>query len=179
MSKQMKTTYQQIAPVKSNDAKKTNGHSLTNGHSTKELTSLLSKLPHSQEHAQVAISTDKRIPEDIRKSFAESDQYFPTDLQKFQYFDKYSRFDYDLGRRETWIETVDRSVSFLRELSQNKLPDSVYQRVRSFILEMKATPSMRLLAMAGAAARRNNICIYNCSYLPIDSIDAWVEGLII
>jgi ribonucleoside-diphosphate reductase alpha chain len=44
---------------------------------------------------------------------------------------------------------------------------------------MKATPSMRLLAMAGDAARRNNICIYNCSYQAIDSIDAWVEGLII
>jgi ribonucleoside-diphosphate reductase alpha chain len=44
---------------------------------------------------------------------------------------------------------------------------------------MKAMPSMRLLAMAGPAARRNNIAIYNCSYMPIDSIDSFVEGLII
>jgi ribonucleoside-triphosphate reductase len=134
--------------------------------------------PHSELH-QATASQDKRIPEEIRAAFAESDKYFPTDIQRFQFFDKYSRFDYEKGRRETWIETVDRSVSFLKELSQNKLPESVYARVRSFILEMKATPSMRLLAMAGPAARRNNIAIYNCSYLPIDSVDSWVEALII
>ncbi len=115
----------------------------------------------------------------VRAAFAESDQYFPTDLQKFQFFDKYSRFDYNLGRRETWVETVDRAVKFLRELSQNRLPDAVYQKVRKFILEMKATPSMRLLAMAGPAAQRNNIAIYNCSFLPVDSIDSFVEALII
>lgn len=33
--------------------------------------------------------------------------------------------------------------------------------------------------MAGPAARRNNLSIYNCSYLPIDCIDAMVEPLLI
>lgn len=122
---------------------------------------------------------DLRIPENVRAAFAESDQYFPTDLQKFQFFDKYSRFNYETGRRETWVETIDRCVKFLREVSQNKLPESVYQRIRQSMLEMKATPSMRLIAMAGPAAARNNICIYNCSYLPVDSIDSFVEALII
>lgn len=164
-------TAQQITPLKDRS-------NLKNGHNHDH--SLPDDATHGQLHAQNTITAaDKRIPEDIRQAFAESDQYFPTDLQKFQFFDKYSRFDYEVGRRETWIETVDRSVNFLREISQNKLPESVYLRVRTFILEMKATPSMRLLAMAGPAARRNNICIYNCSYLPIDSVDSWVEALII
>ena len=44
---------------------------------------------------------------------------------------------------------------------------------------MKVMPSMRLLAMAGPAARRNNIALYNCSYMPVDSIDSFVEALII
>ena len=44
---------------------------------------------------------------------------------------------------------------------------------------MEAMPSMRLLAMAGEPARRNNVAIYNCSYLPADSIDSFVEALII
>ena len=44
---------------------------------------------------------------------------------------------------------------------------------------MRAMSSMRLLAMAGSAARRNNICIYNCSYMPVDSLDSFVEALII
>lgn len=176
-----KAIHQQITPAKTIGAKKTNGHAHTNGHAQTNghNQDLLSQLSHAEQHAQAATNQDKRIPEEIRQAFAESDQYFPADLQKFQYFDKYSRFDYELGRRETWVETVDRTASFLRELSQNKLPESVYQRIRQFVLEMKAAPSMRLLAMAGPAARRNNICIYNCSYLPIDSIDAWVEALII
>jgi ribonucleoside-triphosphate reductase len=119
------------------------------------------------------------IPDEVRRAFAESDRYFATPLQKFQFFDKYARFNYELGRRETWIETVDRSVAFLHELAGDRLPAETYERVRRGILEMKVMPSMRLLAMAGAAARRNNITIYNCSYQPVDSVDAFCEALII
>ncbi len=129
------------------------------------------------EHAK--LREFRPIPEPVRQAFAESDHYFPTQLQKFQFYDKYSRFNYDLGRRETWIETVDRAVDFLAELSQNRLPQATYARLRRGILEMRTMPSMRLLAMAGPAARRNNITIYNCSYQPVESIDSFVEALII
>ena len=124
-------------------------------------------------------SADDVIPSQVQLAFDEADKYFPTEIQKFQFFDKYSRFDYGKGRRETWIETVDRAVNFLKELSDSKLPEDTYNRIRQSILEMKATPSMRLLAMAGEAARRTNISIYNCSYLPMDSIDSFVEELIV
>ena len=129
------------------------------------------------EHAK--LRDIRPIPKEVAKAFAESDVYFENQIQKFQFFDKYSRFNYDLGRRETWKETVDRAVDFLKELSGNKLEPAVYKRIRTSILEMKATPSMRLLAMAGPAARRNNISIYNCSYQPIDSIESFVEALVI
>ena len=129
------------------------------------------------EHAKMR---DVRpIPKEVAKAFADSDVYFENQIQKFQFFDKYSRFNYDLGRRETWKETVDRSVDYLRELSGEKLEAGVYKRIRTAMLEMKATPSMRLLAMAGPAAKRNNISIYNCSYQPVDSLDSFVEALII
>ncbi len=129
------------------------------------------------EHAKMR--TERPVPEEVRQAFAESAKYFPTQLQKFQFYDKYARFNYDLGRRETWLETVNRAVEFLKELSDYRLSSETYERVRQGILQMKAMPSMRLLAMAGPAARRNNIAIYNCSYMPIDSIDSFVEGLII
>lgn len=119
------------------------------------------------------------VPSSVKKAFAAADKYFPTQIQKFQYYDKYARFNYDLGRRETWIETVQRATDYLKELSEHKLAKEEYDRISKFILEMKATPSMRLLAMAGQAARRTNIAIYNCSYLPMDSIDSFVEELII
>jgi ribonucleoside-diphosphate reductase alpha chain len=129
------------------------------------------------EHAKMR--QERPVPDEVKKAFEESDKYFPTQLQKFQFYDKYSRFNWDLGRRETWVETVDRAVNFLKELSEFRLPKSVYERVRMGILEMKVMPSMRLLAMAGPAARRNNISIYNCSYMPVDSIQSFVEAMII
>ncbi len=129
------------------------------------------------EHAKKR--QERPIPEAVRQAFEISDRYFPTQLQKFQFYDKYSRFSYELGRRETWVETIDRAVGFLKELSEYRLPPKLYDRIRQFMLEMKAMTSMRLLAMAGPAARRNNITIYNCSYMPVDSIDAFVEALII
>ncbi len=129
------------------------------------------------EHAKMRVQ--RPVPEEVREAFAESSAYFPTQLQQFQFYDKYSRFNYDLGRRETWVETVDRAVEFLRELSDYRLPQEVYGRIREGILNMKVMPSMRLLAMAGPAARRNNIALYNCSYMPVDSIDSFVEALII
>src|SRR5712691_361939 len=133
------------------------------------------------EHAKQR--QERPIPEEVRGAFAEADQYFPTPIQKFQFFDKYSRFDYDKGRRETWIETVDRAVSFLHELVQTNtgvdLGSELYERVRRMILEMKSMPSMRLLAMAGPPARRDSTAIYNCSYQPVDSIDSFCEALLI
>ncbi|MCB9162550.1 MAG: recombinase [Caldilineaceae bacterium] len=125
------------------------------------------------------LRADRPIPDMVRAAFGASDEYFPSQLQKFQYFDKYARFNYLHMRRETWLETVDRAVAFLRELSHERLPDADYARLREGILNMQAMPSMRLLAMAGPAARRSNITIYNCSYMPVDSIDAFVEALII
>lgn len=119
------------------------------------------------------------VPDAVREAFALSDRYFPTPLQKFQFYDKYSRFSYDAMRRETWVETVDRTVDYLAELSASRLPAETYERIRAAIVNMRAMPSMRLLAMAGPAARRNNIAIYNCSYLPADGIEAFVEALII
>ena len=119
------------------------------------------------------------LDDSVRKLFDDSDKYFPTNIQKFQFYDKYSRFNYALGRRETWVETVSRAVSYLRELSQNKLSENDYNEIEKYILEMKAMPSMRLLAMAGDAARRQGISIYNCSYIPVESLEAYSEALII
>ncbi len=112
------------------------------------------------EHARKR--EERPVPDEVRRAFDESDAYFPTPLQKFQFFDKYSRFNYSLGRRETWLETVNRSVDFLYELAGSRLPAQTYERIRQGILNLQAMPSMRLLAMAGPAARRNNVTIYNC-----------------
>lgn len=132
---------------------------------------------HRADHSKARNERD--VPDEIRTVFADAAKYFPTNSQQFMFFDKYSRYNYDLGRRETWIETVDRTVDFLRELSLNKLDDSIYDRIHEGILTMKAMPSMRMLATAGDYARSNNLAIFNCSYLPVKDIDAFCEGMAI
>lgn len=115
---------------------------------------------------------------DLSALFAEAAQYFPTPLQQFQFFDKTSRFDVEKGRRETWPETVDRAINYLVELAPS-LESWLRTEGRHMILTMQALPSMRLLAMAGPAARRQNLSIYNCAFLAVDDIQAFVEMLII
>lgn len=109
--------------------------------------------------------------------FEESKKYFGTQLQEFQFFDKYSRFNEEKGRRETWTETVDRTVDYLIELSEDKLSTLEYAAIRYAILNMEVMPSMRLLAMAGPAARRDQISIFNCAYRAIDSLSAFTDIL--
>jgi len=105
-----------------------------------------------------------------------------TPLQQFVYLDKYSRFRYDLGRRETWEETVTRSYKFLKLLvdenaNNDPLTDDEWNELFEGMLNMDFLPSMRLMASAGEAAEKDNARIYNCSYITIDSIDSFPEVL--
>jgi ribonucleoside-triphosphate reductase len=132
---------------------------------------------YREEHAR---QRDERpIPDDVRAAYEADDAYFPTPLQRFQFLDKYSRWNADLERRETWLETVDRGVDFLSELSLGRLKTEHQDAIRDGIRNMHAMPSMRLLAMAGPAARRDNTTIFNCSAQGADSIEAFPEVLLI
>lgn len=113
-------------------------------------------------------------------------------LGEFQFYNAYSKFNEDLvyvsndkkiksGRRETWKETVKRTVDFLKEIARkqkaNAISKETWERLHTAILEKRVIPSMRLLAMAGPAARRNNLLIYNCSALATESITDFVEAM--
>lgn len=124
---------------------------------------------------KVELSFDLPVASD--DPYSDLDEYFPTPLQRFQFLDKYSRYRYDLGRRETWSETVDRAVDYMRWLSRDKLSEKDYKEIHHAILNLHVMPSMRLLAMAGDAAKRDEKSIMNCAYIAIDSLDALVEML--
>lgn len=107
----------------------------------------------------------------------------PTDYQKFIHASRYARFRDDLGRRETWNETVDRYFDYfvgsLEEKHGYKAPATLVSELKDAVLGLNVMPSMRALMTAGEAARRENLAIYNCSYVPIDSIRAFGETLYI
>lgn len=99
-------------------------------------------------------------------------------IQQLQFLDKYSRFDYSKGRRETWEESVERSVNHLRHMVGDALiPSDVFDDIKEAMLTTNVFPSMRLFAMAGEAAIRDNASIYNCCYLPIDDPESFCEVL--
>lgn len=83
------------------------------------------------------------------------------------FLDKYSRYDWEKGRRESWEETVKRATDFLAETGN--LTSEEYDLIYNAILNKKVSPAMRLLSTAGTAAKLNNASIYNCSYLPLES----------
>jgi ribonucleoside-triphosphate reductase (thioredoxin) len=103
---------------------------------------------------------------------------FPNEASEFVYMRTYSRWRDDLGRRETYAETADRVVDFLRE-QRPQTPAKVFRKIREGILSFSVFPSMRLMWAAGSAARKNNITIYNCSGQLIDSPVSFAETLYI
>ncbi len=106
-----------------------------------------------------------QVPEKVKKLANDSKKYFKNSLGEFVYYRTYSKWIAEENRRETWIETVDRYVNFMKENLGKKLTDAEYKEVRESILKQEAMPSMRLLQFAGTAARTNNIAAYNCSYI--------------
>ncbi|PHS02804.1 MAG: hypothetical protein COA78_20385 [Blastopirellula sp.] len=73
-------------------------------------------------------------------------------------------------------ETVDRYLSNI--VTPHLDPDTVME-LREAILALEITPSMRALMTAGPAAKRDNTCMYNCAYLPVDDPKSFDEALFI
>jgi ribonucleoside-triphosphate reductase len=96
---------------------------------------------------------------------------------------RYARWEDSRGRRETWTETVNRYVDFMKEhlsLSYKyDIDDPVFSEVRDAILNLEVMPSMRALMTAGPALKRNHIAAYNCSFVSVNDIRAFPETLLI
>ena len=111
------------------------------------------------------------------------DNYLPTEYQSFIHLSRYSRWQPELGRRETWSETVGRYFDFFTEHLQQQcdftLEDKDRKRLEEAVLTLNTMPSMRCLMTAGEALKRENIAGYNCSYIAVDSPRAFDEILYI
>lgn len=115
------------------------------------------------------------VPEKVKELVAEGKKYFRNPLGELVYYRSYSKWIAEEGRRETWIETVDRYVDFMKENLGNKLSAKEYNEVRQAILSHSAMPSMRLMQFAGHPARSTNVCAYNCSFIAPESFQDFAE----
>ena len=99
----------------------------------------------------------------------------PTDYQSFIHKSRYAKYHEGQGR-ESWSDTVTRfSNNIIKDLVD---PDTKY-KLEQAIIGLEVMPSMRGLMTAGAAAERDNTCMYNCSYLPVDDLKAFDEAMFI
>ncbi len=105
------------------------------------------------------------VPESVKKAVEESSKYFASPYAEYIFYQFYSRWVPELGRRETWVETVDRYMEYMKENLDNKLTKKEYEDVRQAILNQEICPSMRLFWSAGKACRNSNVWAYNCSYI--------------
>lgn len=105
------------------------------------------------------------VPEPVRLAVEESSKYFSSPYSEYIFYQFYSRWIPELGRRETWIETIDRYMDYMKENLGKKLSQKEYEEVRQAILNQDICPSMRLLWSAGNACRQSNVWAYNCSYI--------------
>ncbi len=103
----------------------------------------------------------------------------PSIYQSIIYKSRYARYIEDLGRREHWDESIERLISFLQAKVMDEEGVIPWEELRSAITNLEVMPSMRLLMSAGAAAERDNIAIYNCSYIAINNKRSFSEALYI
>ena len=128
----------------------------------------------NQLHPDLTTSKPTRASEE---AYQEPVMVYPNALSRFVVTRSYLRWDEKKGGREDYTEAVGRYVGFL---SRNRdVPTHVLKDIRQGMLNMATLPSMRALWSAGKAAERDNTMIYNCSFIPMDSLKAFSEMLYI
>ena len=103
------------------------------------------------------------------------DQY-----QEYIAASRYARYQDDKGRRETWPETVTRFTDYIFSRTPAITANSALkEELFSAIKNLELMPSMRAMMTAGKSADRDNTCVYNCSYLPVDDVKSFDEAMFI
>ena len=93
---------------------------------------------------------------------------------------RYARFIDEKARRETWGETTQRFVDYIFSHTEPiKDNETLKKEIFDSIFNHQLMPSMRAMMTAGKSADRDNTCVYNCSYLPVDDPKSFDESMFI
>ena len=95
-------------------------------------------------------------------------------LSEITVYNKYAKYIPELKRRESWEEIVERNMAMhIKKFPQ--LRTEIQHVYKDFVFTKKVLPSMRSMQFGGAPIEISNTRIFNCSFLPIDDIDAFSE----
>lgn len=86
---------------------------------------------------------------------------------------KYARYLEDKKRRETWDEIVERN----KQMHIEKYPElkDIIEEAYQHVHDKKVLPSMRSAQFAGKPIQLNPSRIFNCSFVPLNSIESFSE----
>lgn len=101
-------------------------------------------------------------------------------LGNFVYLRTYSRWRDDDMRRETWIETIQRSVNHSMGLYQGPASKEELQKEAEYmfdaIFNLKVFPAGRTLWISDTeASRKHGSSHFNCSFIVINTLNSFVE----
>jgi len=96
-------------------------------------------------------------------------------LSEITVYMKYAKYIPELNRRESWEELVTRNK--LMHIKKYPQLNEEIEEVYKFVYDKKVLPSMRSLQFGGKSISISPNRVYNCAYLPIDSIDAFNETM--
>lgn len=86
---------------------------------------------------------------------------------------KYSKYNFEKERKENWEEIVYRNMEM--HIKKFPLAKPIIEQAYKLVFDKKVFPSMRSLQFGGEAINRNNVKMFNCSYLPVDSRESFSE----
>lgn len=101
--------------------------------------------------------------------------YFRDSLAETTFLRTYAKFLPDQNKREHWNDTIDRVVNHMTTVVPLSGEDE--REIHGAMLRQEVLPSMRYMQFAGPAVDRNNLTIYNCSYLGINSLDSFHDAM--
>lgn len=88
---------------------------------------------------------------------------------------KYARYLSEYKRRESWEEVITRN----KNMHLKKFPSlsEEIENAYKYVYDKKVLPSMRALQFSGKPIEISPNRIYNCSYLPVDSLESFSETM--
>jgi ribonucleoside-triphosphate reductase (thioredoxin) len=103
--------------------------------------------------------------------------------KNFIHVSRYARWIPEKGRRETWAETVNRYITFMKDHMvvnyKYSSDDKIFKEIEQAIINHEVMPSMRALMTAGPALDRDHIASYNCSFIAVDNPRSFDEAMYI
>jgi len=101
-------------------------------------------------------------------------------LSDYNIYTKYAKWIPGENRRETWEEVCDRNMNMHLEKFKHLGEDFAKEIVGvydEFVRPFKVLPSMRSMQFAGRPIELSPNRIYNCAYMPVDSIECFSEAM--